>query len=288
MKAAFEKISPEFGSSFTIKQYIDPSPNLKMPFWHFHPELELVYVKGGCGKRHIGNHLSYFNNGDLVFIGANLPHSGFTDRLTGNESETIIQMRSDFLGETFFDIPEMAAIQQMFERAKSGMAFFGEAKVRLGNRIENLPQRDNFGRLIEFLSILQDMAYSSEYHILNANGITLEIERQDNDRMNIIYDFVQKNFLRPISLEEIAAEANMTIPAFCRYFKRLSGKTFTHFVNESRVVHACKLLSEQKLSITDICYESGFNNFSHFSRMFKEITGKSPSAYRKDLVVIVG
>ncbi|MCB0845369.1 MAG: helix-turn-helix transcriptional regulator, partial [Bacteroidetes bacterium] len=92
---------------------------------------------------------------------------------------------------------------------------------------------------------------------------------------------------RPISLEEIAAEINMTVPAFCRYFKKLSGKTFTRFVNEFRVVHACKLLSEKPSSITEICYESGFNNFSHFNKIFKETTGKSPSAYRTELTRMV-
>lgn len=287
MKPALEKIIPAFGSCFAIKQYIDPSPELKKPFWHFHPELELVYVKGGSGKRHIGHHLSYFSDGELVFIGSNLPHMGFTDRLTVNESETIIQMKSDFLGDNFFHIPEMEAIQQLFERAKSGLSFHGASKNRIGARIENLTKLDNFERLLHLLSILQEMAFSTEYTLLNASGFTLEVERQDNDRINVIYHFVQQNFQRTITLDEVAAEANMTVPAFCRYFKKMAGKTFTAFVNEMRVIHACKLLSEMAGSITDICFESGFNNFSHFNRIFKEITGKSPSAYRKTIREIV-
>lgn len=282
-KPALEKIIPEFGCSFAVKQYVDPSPNLRAPFWHFHPEIEIVFVKGGSGKRHIGNHLSYYNDGELVLIGSMLPHYGFTDRLTGNESETIIQLREDFLGTEFFKSSELYSITQLFERARSGIAFHGASKWKIGGRIERLPALDNFARLIELLCILQDMAWSTEYEILNAGGFTFEVENIDNTRVNAIYSYVRANFQRPIPLEEMAEEVSMTVPAFCRYFKKLSGKTFTQFVNEFRIVHACKLLSEMPSSITEICYESGFNNFSHFNRLFRKITGKNPSDYRKAL-----
>lgn len=286
-KPALEKVNPEFGSSFSVKHYVDPSPNAKPPFWHFHPEIEMVFVKGGSGKRHIGNHLSYYQTGDLVLIGSMLPHTGFTDRLTGNESETIIQFSMDCLGEGFFQAKEMQDIQQLLERAKSGIAFHGKAKEEIGARMEKLVTLDNFAKLIELLCILQDMAWAEEYEILNASGYSFEVVSTDNDRINVIYDYVQANFQNVIPLEEIAAIANMTVPSFCRYFKRISGKKFTRFVNEIRIVHACKLLTEQQLSISNISFESGFNNFSHFNRLFKNITGKSPSAYRKQLVKVL-
>jgi transcriptional regulator GlxA family with amidase domain len=113
--------------------------------------------------------------------------------------------------------------------------------------------------------------------------MVLEINMQDNNKVNVIYDFVRDNFTRPITLEEVADLVSMTEPAFCRYFKKISGKTFTKFVNEYRLVHASKLLAEQPLSITEICFQSGFNNFSHFNKKFKEFTDKSPSEYRKHL-----
>jgi AraC-like DNA-binding protein len=281
-KPSFEKISPTLGGSFAVKQYKEPPPEARTPLWHFHPEIELVYVKGGSGKRHIGNHLSYYNDGELVLIGSMLPHLGFTDRLTGNESETIIQLREDFLGLEFFKSDEMYMISQLFERARAGISIQGSAKLTIGGRIENLPALDNFARLIELLCILQDLAWTTEYEILNADGYTFEVSNADSNRVNLIYDHVRTNFQRPIPLDEIASQVSMTIPAFCRYFKKLSGKTFTRFVNEFRIVHACKLLSEMPLSITDICFDSGFNIFSHFNRIFKEMTGKNPSEYRKE------
>jgi hypothetical protein len=126
-KPSLEQINPAFGSSFLVRQYNQSCENT-LANWHFHPEVELIYVKGGTGKRHIGRHMSYFNDGDLVLMGANLPHYGFTDRLTGNSSETVVQFRQDFLGDTFFEIPEMNGIKKLLELSKKGLAFHGGTK----------------------------------------------------------------------------------------------------------------------------------------------------------------
>lgn len=277
-----EKIDPGFGSSLLVKQYIDPCKN-QDPFWHIHPELELVYVNGGSGKRHIGNQLSNYTNGDLILIGSNLPHSGFTDRLTGNKSETVVQMPEHFLGQGFLDIPEMAPIKKLFERSKQGMTFHGRTKRKVGAKMEKLPSYDQIDRVIKLINIFKQLALSDEYILLNAHTYSMEIQAQDNQRINKVYDHVRHNFKRTISLDEIADLAGMTVPAFCRYFKKISNKTFTHFVNEYRLVHAIKLLSDGQIGITEVCYSCGFNNFSHFNKQFKLFTGKSPSAYRKEL-----
>lgn len=286
-KPRLEKVGTAFGSSFSVKQYIDSSRNKMPSFWHFHPELQIVYVKGGNGKRHIGNHISYYHSGDLVLIGSMLPHAALTDSNTNNESETVIQFTYDCLGGGFFNLDEMKDIQQLLNRAKSGVAFLGDAKYAIGARIERMSKLDNFAKLIELLCILQDMAWTDDYLILNANGYAFEVESSDNDRIKIIYKYVQENFQRTISLDEIAGVANMTVPSFCRYFKRVSGKKFTRFVNEIRIVHACKLLTEKQLTIAEIAFDSGFNNISHFNRLFKDITMKSPLKYRKQFVKIL-
>lgn len=286
MKATFEKVPSIFGSSFSVRKYEDPNRN-KAPFWHYHPEIEMVYIKGGGGKRHIGNHMSYFNNGDLIFIGTNVPHSGFTDSLTGNELEVVVQMNRDFLGEEFLGKAELQAINQLFERSKLGLSFSGKTREEVGARLERLNELDHFDRLIEFLSILQALAVSDEYEILNASDFGFEVQAQDNDRIRNIYRHIRENFQEPIALDTVAGIASMTVPAFCRYFKKLAGKPFTKFVNEYRVVHACKLLTEEEWSISEICYESGFKNVSNFNKFFKQITGKSPSEYRKDIKKMV-
>lgn len=286
-KPFLKKVGAGFESSIAVKQYKDSPPESNPPFWHFHPEIEMVYVKGGSGKRHFGNHLSYYHSGDLVLIGSMLPHTGFSDRLTQNESETIIQFRSDCFGKDFFQIEEMKGIQKLLQRAKAGIAFLGEAKVHIGARVEKMVTLSNFAKMIELLCILQDMASTDEYEILNADGYVFEVEHSGNDRINLIYDHVQANFQRAIPLAEIATVASMTVPSFCRYFKRTSGKNFTLFVNEFRISHACKLLTEQNLSISNVALESGFNNFSYFNKIFKEVTGRSPSVYRKQFTEVI-
>jgi len=216
-----------------------------------------------------------------------LLHAAMTDTHTGNESETVIQFTYECLGGGFFSLDEMKDIQQLLQRAKSGIAFLGDAKQAIGARVDKMSELDNFAKLIELLCILQNMAWTDEYLMLNADGYAFVVENSYNDRINIIYKYVQKNFQRAIPLDEIASLANMTVPSFCRYFKRVAGKKFTRFVNEIRIVHSCKLLTEQQLSVSEFAFNSGFNNISHFNRLFKDITTKSPFNYRKQFVKIL-
>ncbi|MGB5434288.1 MAG: AraC family transcriptional regulator [Maribacter sp.] len=268
-------------------QKFDASKNNRNNIWHYHPEIELVYVNGGAGKRQIGSNLSYYTNGTLILIGSNLPHCGFTDKLTGNRSETVIQMKTDFLGNDFFDIPEMKKIQTIFEIAKAGVVFFGETKQQLGAKMEALDHQSNFERLLSILDILHGLANTEEFRILNAHGYSLEADTKDNDRINMVFNHVKNNFKEEITLQEISDLVSMTIPSFCRYFKKITNKTFVQFVNEYRLVHASKLLAEQPMSITEVCFECGFNNFSHFNKSFKAFTGQNPSAYRNQLSTVL-
>lgn len=285
-KPTLKKLSPEFGYSLMVQQHVERLDD-KPAFWHFHPEVELLYVNKGYGKRHVGNHVSYFNNSQLLLIGSNLPHNGFTDGMTRHGKETIIQFHPEFLGNSFFNVPEMKEINKLLERAKKGILFNRETKDRTGPKIERLPEFDGFDRVVEFLKVLNELAVADDYRILNPEGFNFETEPQDTAKIDIIYKHVNQNFTNHISLDEIADKVSMTVPAFCRYLKRITGKTFTKLVNEYRVVHATKLLQESNNSITEICYECGFNNFSHFNKLFKEVTGKSASKYRSEMKQMV-
>lgn len=281
-KPSFEAIEPDFGNSFTYHKFDSQNVN-KDVTWHYHPELELVYVNGGAGKRQIGSHLSYYSEGDLILIGSNLPHCGFTDKFTGNISETVVQMKADFLGNGFFDIPEMKRIQNLFEVAKGGVAFYGKTKRVIGEKLEVLEYQTDFQKLLSILNILNELGKSTEFKVLNAEGFAMEAEQKDNNRINVVFNHVKNYFREEITLQEMADLVNMTVPSFCRYFKKITNKTFVQFVNEYRLVHASKLLAEQPMSISEVCLESGFNNFSHFNKSFKAFTGRNPSEYRKEL-----
>lgn len=286
MKARLEKIEPGFGSSFTVR-YFDDLNYCNTPRWHFHPEYEIVYISNGKGKRHIGDHISYYEEGDLIFLGPNLPHFGFTEGLKERHIEIVVQMKEEFLGSEFLNRPELKAIQQLFERSKVGVSFHGETKEQVGELLREMQEFNNFDRMLRLLRILQRMATSTDYQMLNASGFRLEVNGQDHERIEKIYEYVERNYLSEVELETAARLATMTVPAFCRYFKKLTNKTFTQFVNEFRVAHASSLLADDHLSIAAVSYESGFNNLSHFNKQFKAITGASPREYRKGLKKIV-
>jgi len=281
--AILEKIQPEFGSSFFLRKFEKRDPNHK-PNWHFHPEVELVYISSGNGKRHIGNNISYFQNGDLILMGPNLPHYGFNLGISDNDDsqEIVLQFKLEFLGDRFFDAPEFSDIRQLIQRASSGISFNGDTRKAVGELMNSLFHMDAFDRLLTLLRILRILSKSNEADLLNANGVPIVVQTQDNDRIAALYAYIRSNFDKDISLEEISERAAMTVPSFCRYFKKVTGKTFTQLINEFRIVHACKLLSEGNMTISEIAYECGYNNFTNFNKQFKRITGQTPSAYRKE------
>ena len=197
------------------------------------------------GKRQIGSHISYYTDGDLILIGSNLPHCGFTDEHTGNKNETVIQLKPDFLGADFFNLQETRGILELLDKAKAGIAFGAETKNAVGKQIEMMENQPPFERLLTLLSVFRALERSSDYTILNAAGFAMEMQIQDNDRINMVFNYVKDHFTEEISLEAISEMASMTVPSFCRYFKKITKKTFTKFVNEYRVVHASKLLAEK-------------------------------------------
>lgn len=287
MKALFKKIEPEFGSSFAIKK-MDCSADHPAPQWHQHPEFELVYLSRGVkGRRHIGHHCFSFKDGDLIFLGSDLPHYGYFEKGKPGQHKIVLQLRRDFLGAGFLNQPEMLAIRGLFERAKGGIAFHGKIKDEIGAALEALLEMENFDRLLNLLRLLNKLAGSENYSLLQSDGFTVEVNPVEKERIRTVYGYVEKHFHEAIPLDDIAQQVNMTVPAFCRYLKKLTGKTFTRFVNEFRIAHATKLLADESLSISEISYASGFNSFSHFNKLFKEITGQRPSAYRKVVKHIV-
>jgi len=279
MKTKIEYIEPAIGSSFTIRKFSQQFL-YKKPEWHMHPEYEIVYVSDGNGKRHIGTHISNYRNGDLIMLGPNLPHYGFTQEQESGHYEIVVQMRDDFLGEKFLAKEEMASVKRLFERAKTGLAFHGQTRADIGYKLLQMYKAQPFERLIGLLEVLHELATSEEVESLNAKGFMVDVAAKDEGRLQTVYQFVRANFKRQITLEEMADITHLTVPSFCRFFKEKTNKTFTQFVNEVRVRHASTLLSTRDMLITDVALESGFNNLSHFNKYFLKITGQRPTEYR--------
>lgn len=279
MKTEFEIIQPDFGSSFRLLHHQVTADTFKWHY-HYHPEYEIVCVFEGAGRRHVGNHLSNYNDGDLVLIGTNLPHGGFGYGSVGTHEEVVIQFTEDFLGEGFLYKPEMEAIKKLFELSKRGICFDKKVQEQVAVKLRNLLQIQPFERLIELLNILQFLASSTEYQLLNAADIRYNFSLKDQERLRKVYIFVEKNFSKDIDIQEVAHICNLTVPAFCNYFKKNLNQTFTEFVNEYRINQACKMLLEGQ-EIVDICFRSGFNNISYFGRVFRQIKNASPSEFRR-------
>lgn len=288
MKPTLEKIEKSFDSSFTIRKFDFEHAN-KDPKWHVHPEYEIVYIsEGSKGSRHIGNHVSSYENGDLLFLGPDIPHYGFTESFDPDQFEIVVQLNADFLGQSFLQVPEMSGVRQLFEKSKAGISFSGFTKIDIGKDLLQMLEMNNYDRLLRLLRIFRKMQDSKEFELLNSEDLTTEVNAKDQDRMEQINAFVADNYLEVINLEKVAAEIQMTVPSFCRYFKQLTGKTFTQYVNEFRILKACQMLSDTPMSITDICFESGFNNMSHFNKQFRLFTDQTPGNYRKERKIILG
>ncbi len=279
MRAEFEIIQADEGSSFRLLHQKVSVGAFRWSY-HYHPEYEIVVVFQGSGRRHVGNHLSYYTDGDLVLIGSNVPHAGFGYGTMDLHEEVVIQFKENFLGDNFWECQEMAAIKQLFERSKQGIAFHGETRTILNERFRKLLTLPHFERLIELLNILQYLANATEYTLLNPVDIRYNFSLKDQERLSKIYKFVEENFTQEIDIQLVADLANLTVPAFCNYFKKNVNQTFTEFVNEYRVNQACKMLLRGE-EISDVCFHCGFNNVSYFGRVFRELKGKSPSQFRR-------
>ena len=281
-----KKVELDFGSSMRYSRFTERNPDAKA-YWHYHPEVELVFIEKGYGNRYVGNHISKFEDGDLILMGPNIPHFGYEFGLQGVHEEVVVQFNNDLITNSLQLMPELTLIGDLINKAKSGISFYGETKAHIGQELILMEQQSPFDRLQSILKILHHLAQTKEYDVLNAEGVTLIIQNQNEDKINKVFQYVKENYESPITLEEISQVALLTEPAFCRYFKKHTKKTFTQFVNDFRIRQAIRLLALGDKSISEIANEVGFNNFSHFNKQFKRVTGEAPSKYKKAMYQVL-
>jgi AraC-like DNA-binding protein len=281
MKLNLEQILPDVDSSFRF--LLTPKLN-EVFYWHFHPEIELVYVEAERGIRHIGDHISTYEGCDLALIGSYIPHLNFDYGVKATVETVVIQFPETYFEVGLTRIPELQKVVDLMERAKTGIAFTGETKRMAGARLKNLQQMDRFHQFMELISLFQFLAVSDEFEALNVRPISSQTILKQQERMHRIHQFVEMNFQKPIDTQQIADEVNLTLPAFCRYFKKATKLTYTDFVNQYRVQFAKKLLIQDK-NVTETCFECGFESLSYFNRIFKKFTGESPSEFRKRRII---
>jgi AraC-like DNA-binding protein len=284
MQPKLEKVFSNYYSSIAVKREITPFMDYPL---HYHPEFEIIFVEKSYGIRLMGNHIGNFSDGDLMFISPNLPHVWKNDNDFYQDNKNlfvdvyVIHFREDALKEGFFDLPEFEHFKKLFLAGQQGMLIKGADKQKIVELIKNVYGSSGFDRLVFFLKTLDTIAKTDDYELLSNQGFTNSLSNADSERINKVMNFLMNNYNREIELDEIASLVNLNKSSFCRYFKYRTHKTCSQFLNEIRVAHACKLLVNSNKTISEICYEIGYNNISHFNRQFKLITGLTAGAYVK-------
>lgn len=287
MRPQLLKVSTGPRHSFSVRRDLVPYINNR---WHYHPEIELIHFKKGEGTQFIGDSIKRFKSGDIVMVGAHLPHYWRFDDLFFEEDTRVqadirvAHFCENFWGEQFLHLPENVNIKTVLEKAKRGIQITGKTRQQVAELLERLLHTDGSERIIILMEALMTIGDCKQLTTLSSIGFKHDLVDAENERVNAIYDYSLKNYKRKIQLEEIAAVANISPNSFCRYFKSRTRKTYSQFLIEIRVGQACKLLIENNLSIKQLCYESGFNNFTSFHKYFKMITGKSPLTYQKEFM----
>lgn len=277
MKVQLETITSQDNRSFSMMF----NPRLSdLFFWHFHPEYELVYISGASGTRHVGEHISTFVDSDLVLIGSNIPHLNFDYGIHTDYQKVVVHLKKEFVEQHFALPMELGAIQQMFEHSRKGIAFTGALKDQVGRMLFDLELLSPFQQYLQLTEVLQLLAQAQDIEFLHGAPYWHRFSNKEQERLRMIYAFVDKNYHRKIELEEIAQLCFMTKEAFCRYFKKATTYTFVAFLNRYRISHSKRYLMANK-SVSEACYQSGFESLSYFNRTFKKITGENPSAFRK-------
>ena len=277
MKIQLETISPDANSSFRLLH----NPRLNdLFYWHFHPEIEVVYIEGASGTRHVGAHTSRYEGSDLVLIGSNIPHLNFDYGVKTDYEKVVLHLRPDFMSKIFAHIPELTAISNLFEKSRHGVAFFGQTKEEVGLRLKRFHQLAPFEQFLEVWSLFQYLAQSEEYTLLHDKPVENRYRKKEQQRLQQVYTFVEAHYQQKIAVEQVARLCNLSKAAFCRYFKKATGQTFIRFLNQFRISEAKRLLLLNK-QVGESCYESGFESLSYFNRTFKDIVGENPLAFKK-------
>ena len=262
------------------------------PYLHSHSECQLFVPLSGTGTRFIGDNISAFKPGVLTLTGANLPHLWRSDEVYFQKnsklstSGIVIYFNENFLGDHLMDKEEMIMLKKLLGNSKRGIDFFGETRKGVLKMMEELTSLKGIKSVIHLLEILNLLAFTKEYQYISSVMPRDVFHQRENERLNQVYTFVLKNFSRKISLTELADLVYMTPTSFSRYFTMHNNKSFSRFVTEIRVKHACKLLTETDESISQISFDSGFDTLSNFNKQFKEFTGKRPMEYKKEYMSI--
>ena len=260
------------------------SPLHGQPSFHAHPELELVFILEGFGKRIIGNKVTYYETGDMVFIGSGVPHIWLSDPAYYKQDSTlrskviVTYINPKVFESMFIHIKELDGVKEMINQASKGINIFGDTRKIIAERLSALSFKTGFEKVDGLLQIMHLITVSTEKSfILPEDHVSVS---GLSDRMNDVNEYITNNLSEQISLKQVADVACLTVPSFCRFFKKRTKMTFFQYLTNVRMAQACKLLIEVDKSVSYIANMCGYISDSHFCKVFKDHIGQSPYQYK--------
>jgi len=280
MRASFEDINSKKGNhSFLVYHYNVPAFEFK---WHYHPEYELTLITKGKGKRLVGDSYENFETGDLVLIGPDMPHTWVSDRLKRSSSSAVVIQFSEKFIQSFLQHSEFNDIKKLLLSSARGLYFPGNNK-KIADDIRLLPCRKGMERITHLLTILQQL--SRKHSVTLTSPYFSPVKGMENEkRINKVCQYVQKHYRENISLQKTASLLHLSDAAFCKFFKKATGKTFSDYVNDIRIGNACSLLTESDKPISAIAFNCGFESLTYFNRVFLKKKGSTPRQFRNSVL----
>jgi AraC-like DNA-binding protein len=281
MKAVLEKTPRAQWESFHCETVRGTSYHAT---WHFHPEYQLTLVLESRGHRMVGDNITRLHPGDLVLVGANLPHVWHQENRGGTGSRVhaiIVRFLDTFLGGEFLERPELEPVRTLLRKAARGLHITGRTRDLVAEAMQRLSAAKGLARIRELLVILDLLATSHDVKSIASAGFVPKFSSDDQERMQRVFSYIDRHLTDEIDRTRAAAEAHLSPGAFSRFFKLRTGRTLPEYVNALRIGRACEMLSDDKWKVADIAMECGFANLANFNRHFRKITKLSPREYRR-------
>ncbi len=279
---SYELMDDHNGLSIIYRQHGFPCHLVR---WHFHKEYELHLIVASSGKVFVGDYIGNFYPETLFLTGPNLPHNWISQIAEGEVVSTrdmLVNFTDELLEGAASAFIELKTLTPMLERARYGIEFRNKATIRKAvDLMQSIAGASGITRLGHFLILLELLAECEDYQLLSGVTAGQLADEQTIDRTNRAVDYIFSHYARELPLDEVAEHMGMKPTYFSRVFKQATGRCFSEFVNRLRISKSCELLADGEKTVTDVCFESGFNNISNFNRRFQQLKGMTPSHYRR-------
>lgn len=289
MKPFLEHINTHKNNAIIARKF--KQPNVDIP-WHFHPEYEIVIINKSRGKVFIADAHTKFNEGDIFFIGSNVPHLFVNDKeyyenIPGLYLDiVVVHFRQELFDARMTDYTEFQSLKNILSQSMSGLKITSGENPGLVEILIKMPELKGmalYAGLINFLITLENL---NNYKLLAEKPLNEKFLNRRPGKLEKLDRFLINHYNEHMTVADASNLMGMNTSAFCRFFKKHTRMTFSEYLNQLRINYACRLLVNNTLSVSQICYEVGYNNISHFNRQFKRICNKTPLEYKKDFQTI--